>query len=206
MKRILLCALCVLCGRIATFADDTGSAVAAPSATSPDAPLVNTLFSDGSTNSWTQADLIAALQLMNRKYHRDIETPGGRTAWHGKLVMQTIDTNRLVKIERYADGTEFEFPFEPPKPKTPAPTKSANLPARLAEARARRQAEKATTNIVTVVVTPDCTWDFNNPETMEKLDNLSREEVDALPPDVRRAYFYFDAERKATKEYVAPDK
>lgn len=155
MIRILLCALCVLCGQIATFADDTGSAVAAPSAISPDAPLVTTLFSDGSTNSWSQADLIAALQLMNRKYHRDVETPGGRTAWHGELVMQTIDTNRLIKIERYADGTEFEFPFEPPKPRTPSPTKSANIPARLAEARARRAAERETTNTVTIVVKPD---------------------------------------------------
>lgn len=139
---------------IALAADgDASPAVAAPSATSPDSPIVaQTLFSDGSTNTWTQADLVAALQLMNRKYHRDVENPNGRTAWHGKLVMQEIDTNRLVKIERYADGTEFEFPFEPPKPKTPAPTESANVPARLAEARARRRAEKATTNIVTVIV------------------------------------------------------
>lgn len=127
----------------------------AVSATFADDAIVTTLFSDGSTNTWTQADLVAALQLMNRKYHRDVENPNGRTAWHGKLVMQEIDTNRLVKIERYADGTEFEFPFEPPKPKTPAPTKSANVPARLAEARARRQAERETTNTVTVVVTPD---------------------------------------------------
>ena len=139
----------------ATFADDSAAGASAP--VSPETPIVTTLFDDGSTNTWTQADLVAALQLMNRKYHRDVETPGGRTAWHGKLVMQTIDTNRLVKIERYADGTEFEFPFEPPKLKTPTPTKfsNSNIPARLAEARARRQAERETTNTVTVVVTPD---------------------------------------------------
>ena len=137
----------------ATFADDSAAGASAP--VSPETPIVTTLFDDGSTNTWTQADLVAALQLMNRKYHRDVETPGGRTAWHGKLVMQEIDTNRLVKIERYADGTEFEFPFEPPKPKTPAPTKSANVPARLAAARARRAAERETTNTVTVVVKPD---------------------------------------------------
>jgi len=156
MKNRLL-SLIVLASLLATpaLADDSGSAVAAPSATSPDSPIVTTLFSDGSTNTWSQADLVAALGLMNRKYHRDVETPGGRTAWHGKLVMQEIDTNRLVKIERYADGTEFEFPFESPKPKTPAPTKSSTVPARLAEARARRAAERETTNTVTVVVTPD---------------------------------------------------
>jgi hypothetical protein len=132
-----------------------GLADGASAPSSPDAPVVETLFSDGSTNTWSQADLVAALQLMNRKYHRDVERPDGRRAWHGELVMQTIDTNREVKIERYADGTEFEFPFEQPKPKTPAPTKSANVPARLAEARARRAAEAATTNTVNVVITPD---------------------------------------------------
>lgn len=137
------------------FASLAGFADGASAPSSPSAPLVTTLLSDGSTNTWSQADLVAALQLINRKYHRDVETPAGRRKWHGALVMQTIDTNRLVKIERYADGTEFEFPFEPPKPKTPAPTKSANVPARLAEARARRAAETATTNTVTVVITPD---------------------------------------------------
>ena len=72
--------------------------------------VAQTLFSDGSTNTWTQADLIAALQLMNRKYHRDCEKPEGRKAWHGKLVAENIDTNTLTKVERYADGTEFTFP------------------------------------------------------------------------------------------------
>lgn len=154
MKRTPLYLLCVLCASALTSLADPGSA---SGASAPESPLVTTLFSDGSTNAWSQADLVAALQLMNRKYHRDVETPSGRTAWHGKLVMQTIDTNRLVKIERYADGTEFEFPFEPPKPRTPTPTgsSSANVPARLAEARARRQAERAATNTVTVVITPD---------------------------------------------------
>lgn len=152
MNKYIIVLVLALLAAIVAFADDSSPAVAAPSATDT---IVTTLLSDGSTNTWSQADLVAALQLMNRKYHRDVETPGGRTAWHGKLVMQTIDTNRMVKIERYADGTEFEFPFEPPKPKTPAPTKSSNVPARLAEARARRQTERETTNTVTVVVTPD---------------------------------------------------
>ena len=138
---------------IALAAEGEGSAVAAPSATDT---VVTTLFSDGSTNTWSQADLVAALQLMNRKYHRDVERPDGRRAWHGALVMQTIDTNRLVKIERYADGTEFEFPFEQPKhrPKTLRPA-SAGVPPGLAAARARRDAERETTVTVTEIITPD---------------------------------------------------
>ncbi len=120
-------------------------------------PVATTLFSDGSTNVWTQADLLAALQLMNRKYHREVETPSGRVAWHGRLVSQIVDTNACVKTEIYADGTRFEFPFEPVAPaKKPKTTLNANgVPPALAEARARRAAEKATTNVVTVISGPD---------------------------------------------------
>ena len=177
----------------ATFADDSAAGASAPD--SPETPIVTTLFDDGSTNTWTQADLVAALQLMNRKYHRDCQTENGRKAWHGKQLSKIADVESMESIETYEDGTVFRLPAEPPKRQTPKqPTLNAKgVPTRLAEARARRQAEKATTNIVTVVVTPDYTWE------------LSREEVDALPPDVRRAYFHFAAERKATKKYVTPD-
>lgn len=154
MKRILLCALCVLCGQIATFADDPGSA---SGASAPDSPLVTTLLSDGSTNSWTQADLIAALQLMNRKYHRDCKTESGRQAWHGKLVMQEINTNECYKISTYADGKKFIDPFRPPQPVQPkgAELTRSGLPKKLVEAQMRRKQEKATTNTVTIVVKPD---------------------------------------------------
>lgn len=116
-------------------------------------PVLTTLLSDGSPNSWTQADLVAALQLLNRKYHREVERPDGRAAWHGKLVRQEIDTEREVKIETYEDGTVFEFPFtKPSKPKPKTTLDDDGVPPALAAARRRRQEEKATTNIVTVVV------------------------------------------------------
>lgn len=136
----------------ATFADDSGSAVAAP-----DSTIVTTLFSDGSTNTWSQADLVSALQLMNRKYHRDVETEAGRRAWHGKRLSKIADVEAMESIETYEDGTVFRFPAELPKVRAPKqPSLNTNgIPVRLAKARARRQAEKATTNIVTVVVTPD---------------------------------------------------
>lgn len=59
------------------------------------APIVaETLFEDGTTNTWTQTDLTDALGLMNRKYHRDIETESGRTKWHGKRMgMYVIDVD-----------------------------------------------------------------------------------------------------------------
>ena len=63
-----------------------------------DAPVAFTLFSDGSTNSWTQADLKAALQLTNRKYHRDMQKPQGRIDWHGPVVRRVVETNDLRLI------------------------------------------------------------------------------------------------------------
>lgn len=120
-------------------------------------PVLTTLLSDGSPNTWTQADLVAALQLLNRKYHREVEKPAGREAWHGKLVRQEIDTEREVKIETYEDGKVFEIPFHKPKTQIDPtgsinPRQWDNVPPALAAARRRRQEEKATTNIVTVVV------------------------------------------------------
>jgi len=69
--------------------------------------VVETMFEDGSTNTWTQTDLTDALGLMNRKYHRDIETEAGRRQWHGKRMGQYLldDGNggqRLVQL--YEDG------------------------------------------------------------------------------------------------------
>ena len=128
-----------------------------------DPVVAQTLFSDGTTNTWTQADLIAALQLMNRKYHRDCERAEGRRDWHGKLVGQSVATNgeTLVKTERHEDGTVFTFeaPYVPPA----VAVSNANarlrttlvkgVPKALAEARLRREHEKASVSNVTVTVT-----------------------------------------------------
>ena len=122
-----------------------------------------TTFEDGSPNTWTQADLLAALQLMNRKYHRDCETSSGRVSWHGKLVSQEINTNTLEKVEVYADGARFVFPFEAKNTAQAVSNANARLkttlvkgvPKALAEARQRREQEKTTTNVVNVVVGPN---------------------------------------------------
>ena len=79
-----------------------------------DDPVVAaTLRADGSTNTWTQADLQAALGLMNRMYWRDMETDAGRRKWHGErigqYVLPTGETNAVgnavfVRVDLYADG------------------------------------------------------------------------------------------------------
>lgn len=83
-------------------------------AVSADEPVVAaTIRADGSTNTWTQADLQAALGLMNRMYWRDQETDAGRRKWHGErigqYVLPTGETNAagkaiLVNVMLYADG------------------------------------------------------------------------------------------------------
>ncbi len=153
---ILLAALAAL--PIATRAADTDPLVyTEPVAGEPVAlPLVvaETINEDGSTNVWTQADLVAALQLLNRKYHREVSTPGGRQAWHGKMVREEVDLERAVKIETHEDGMAFEIPFSSPKKATPKPAtlNADGVPVALARARERREQEKATTNQVTVVI------------------------------------------------------
>lgn len=69
-----------------------------------DQPVVTTLFSDGTTNTWTQADLVSALQLMNRRYHRDMQSETGRIGWHGKIVRTVVDTNALIMVRYHEDG------------------------------------------------------------------------------------------------------
>lgn len=147
--------------RVIAFAAVAASLLLAAPASGQTEIVAQTLFSDGTTNIWTQADLIAALQLINRKYHRDCERPEGRRAWHGNLVGQSVDTNLLIKTETYSDGTSFTFPFQLRTAEANVAAANARLatsmtkgvPTALAEARKRRQTEKATTNTVTVTVT-----------------------------------------------------
>ena len=118
--------------------------------------VVTTLLSDGSTNSWTQTDLVSALQLMNRKYHRDVQTATGRAAWHGKIVKTEIAQD-LTRKTTYEDGTVFVD--KPVKVRDIALAQMQSLlaqtngvPARLAAARAKIAAETGATSNVTVVV------------------------------------------------------
>lgn len=76
------------------------------SAPAEDAVIASTLRADGSTNTWTQADLQDALGLMNRMYWRDMANDTGRRRWHGDRLGQYVLTNGtdLIRIDLYADG------------------------------------------------------------------------------------------------------
>lgn len=78
----------------------------------------------------TDAEITALIIKERReKLYAELKTLGGRTKYHGKLVMQEIDdTNRLVKIERYADGTVYEIPFTRKKNKDQFKAKRKIMP------------------------------------------------------------------------------
>ena len=78
------------------------------------------------------------LSHMRRQYFNDMRTVTGRVKWHGKPVRQEIDsTNRMCKIEWYADNTVHVEPFRPPKPRGVVTNKAA-IAARRAAIEARR--------------------------------------------------------------------
>ena len=126
-----------------------------------DPVILTTLFSDGTTNTWTQADLVAALQLLNRKYHRDVSTEAGRKAWHGAKRREVVDTNTLEKVTYYEDGTAFTDQARIITPQDsanaynaslPKPVMTNGVPTRLAAARLRQRENSTTTNEVTVTI------------------------------------------------------
>ena len=149
-----------------------------------DDPVVAaTLRADGSTNTWTQADLQAALGLMNRMYWRDQETDAGRQKWHGERIgeylLPTGVTNahgqaQMVMIHLYQDGfvaTNRAVRYRRkivPDPEAAAKAaaeakrradearaawESANLPPDLAALRAAQRLA-STTQDITVIVSP----------------------------------------------------
>lgn len=152
----------------AIFASFAASATLA-NESAPEASIVaETLFADGSTNTWTQSDLTDALGLLNRKYHRDIESSAGRAQWHGKRLSEYYlagedGTKRLVQL--YEDGfvwtnaakrVSLKDPEAAAKAKAAAEARQAeweraHLPPEVAALLAARRAA-AKTNEVTIVV------------------------------------------------------
>ena len=95
--------------------------------------VLETLYEDGSKNTWSESDLKDALGLMNRKYHRDMKTESGRRAWHGEKLNQyllTNDTTRAIYVVTlYADGYAHTALSKPVRPKDPEAALKAKLEA-----------------------------------------------------------------------------
>lgn len=152
MKLELLFRSIAIAGTIAI-----GIAVANAAEQVPSNVVFTTQYADGSPNQWTQEDLVKALGLLNRKYHRDCEKASGRKAWHGKLKKEIINTNEFTKTEVYEDGTSFTYKHKIVTPAQAVKDHNSRLstngvPARIAAARLKRMQEKATTNTVDVTL------------------------------------------------------
>ena len=192
MKKAIAILSAVLCG--AVLANETvavpigdlpsGEAMAVPIGDlNPNEVVATTLLADGSTNTWTQADLRDALGLMNRMYHRDMATDAGRRKWHGdrigEYLLPTGVTNaqgqaQMIMVHLYQDGfvaTNKAVRYRRsivPDPEAAAKAaaeakrradeargawESAHLPPDLAALRAAQRIA-ASTQTVTVVVGP----------------------------------------------------
>ena len=164
MKKLILCTLYAFC--MYANADEVVAA---------------TLRADGSTNTWTQADIQDALGLVNRMYWRDMADDAGRRRWHGdrigQYILPTGETNAagnevFCRVDLYADGfcatnrgvrvrkSVIADPEAAAKAREEAKRKAdearaaweaANLPPELAALR-EAQRQAAQTQTVTVVV------------------------------------------------------
>lgn len=155
MKKLMFMAIAVFA--TTTFAD-IGEML---ESNDPTKVVFTTQLEDGSTITWTQADLVAALGLLNRKYHRDCEGASGRKAWHGRLTKEIVDEDAEIKTEVYEDGTTFVYKFRKVTPAQAVKDYNSRLnvqtngiPPLLAQARMRRAQEMATTNIVEKIIAP----------------------------------------------------
>lgn len=102
------------------------------------------------------AKLLHAIRLQMTKYDRDMQSESGRKAWHGKLMRSEVYTNELVSVEVYSNEVngavwrykkpwtrkDYKAEVLRTNAKLPKPVITNGIPARLAAARLRRQAEK----------------------------------------------------------------
>lgn len=101
--------------------------------------------------------------MLLRVYNNDIKSTAGRIKWHGKVVSTSVDLESLTKTTVHEDGTVFVDEAKVSRAgdrvlyhnsKLPKPVVTNGIPARLAAARLRQAENAATTNEVTVTVTP----------------------------------------------------
>jgi len=115
---------------------------------------------------WTARDVADAIRSLRGLYVRENATKEGRVRWHGKIVgpaVVTTNETTLVKITTHEDGETFTDTAKitptaesvaAANAKLARPVMTNGVPAKLAAARLRRQAEVAQgVSNVTVTVT-----------------------------------------------------
>lgn len=110
------------------------------------------------------AALTNAATIANRLYEVQMSTEGGRVAYHGKVVADSVDTNALTRTYTYKSGYTFTTKI----PKSVGRSKGTGVAGskkqtaidktyteRLKKIRERRIKARATTNVVTIVNSPN---------------------------------------------------
>jgi len=119
-------------------------------------PQTVTLEEAVAASGWTIEELIAALELVEAKYNRDVKKDDGRKAWHGKRMSSVLDVTNGITIVTYEDGTVFRDSqkktaldrVKEANARLARPVITNGVPKALAEARMRAAANK--TNVVEV--------------------------------------------------------
>lgn len=85
------------------------------------------------------------IEWLGRQYTNDMKTLSGRIKWHGKPIAQEIDdTNRMCKVERFADGTIHVEPYRKDrKGDFAARTNSVSWKAKVAKRKAALEKRRA---------------------------------------------------------------
>lgn len=137
------------------------------------AAITNAIVSSGVATADEVAAILAASRnttadaLIDGMKSRDEQTENGRVHWHGARIRQeyiTPEDGYRALVETYADGFAWTNKAQRVKPVDPEERERqqqaadrAVYPATIAEMLAKRRAAAATTNEITVIVTPDGT-------------------------------------------------
>jgi len=124
-------------------------------------PQSATLEAAVSASGWTVEELIAALNLVEAKYNRDVSTTAGRQSWHGNKKSSVLDVSNDVMVVTYEDGTVFRDSQKKNAQQRVAeankrlsrPVLTKGIPKALAEARIRAAANRTNTVEVTQEIT-----------------------------------------------------
>lgn len=155
MNKVVAFLLCVSCAAAMPAAAETNETVTAEA-------IIGEAMRVIQEEGWNAEDVADAIKSLRGLYLRDNSTAEGRRRWNGAIVLTVVDTNAMTRTTIHENGRVF---VDPAKIVTPAasvaasnarlakPVMTNGVPAKLAAARLRRQAESQGVSNVTVTVT-----------------------------------------------------
>ena len=120
--------------------------------------------------------------LLTDVYGREIQSEAGRTRWHGKCISKVTDVEAWEWVYTYEDGFVWREKMSGKRPGIDTNEVVRGVSKRLAEARLRRLAEAAQTNVVDVVIEPDAEGDAPLPPLDEMPEGTNAVDI-VIEPD-----------------------